>query len=111
MIRYFLWGKRVGNDIVKPFAVLMTQDIDAFGGAGFFTIILQHIKYASPSDDLQNLWNIVASELLKHYPGVFPKLWSDDGYVNPFWVWRNNVIIEETDIGADWIDMFPVFEL
>jgi len=83
MLRYFLWGKRVGNDIVKPFAILSVRLSDPI------------IALITADGSSEVLWRFIALRLVARYPSYFPPIWSDKGHVNLFWV--NNVIVREVN--------------
>ena len=102
MFRYFLWGKRVGNDIVKPFAIL-----EAFSSSPSVSI-LERLRMDSSQ---QNLWVSLAIRLrLYAYSSIFPPIWDDKGHINEFWFSDNNVIVDEipeADI-SEWSQNYPI---
>jgi hypothetical protein len=105
MYRYFLWGKRAGENIIKPFAVLRV-----FEGSRMISL-LERLKSDSSQ---QNLWILLAISLqFSGYYLTFPPIWDAKGHINEFWFSGNNVIMDEIpaeDID-DWIQSYPVFNV
>jgi len=101
--RYFLWSKRVGNSILKPFAILQVYEPSPM------TSVLERLKIDSSQ---QNLWILLGISLyLYGYYLIFPPIWDAKGHINEFWLSDNNVIVDEIsaeDI-EDWIQSYPVF--
>jgi len=102
MIRYFLWGKRVGESIIKPFAIL-----DVFSGSPSFSI-LERLRMDSSQ---QNLWVLLAIRLhIYGYSSIFPPIWDDKGHINEFWLSDNNVIVDEIPEAniSEWSQNYPI---
>ena len=98
MYRYFLWCKRAGN-IVKNFAILRVRASDPLVG-----LIVS--DGSSPT-----LWVLLGVRLLQRYFSIFPRLWSDDGHLNMFWI--DNIITAEIDESelVNWRTRLPIFDV
>jgi len=101
--RYFLWSKRVGNSILKPFAILCADEHSPI------ISVLERLKIDSSQ---QNLWILLGISLYFYvYYLILPPIWDAKGHINEFWLSDNNVIVDEIpaeDI-EDWIQSYPVF--
>ena len=105
MYRYFLWSKRVGNSILKPFAV-----VKVFVASPMISILERLLSNSFQ----QNLWILFALRLqFSGYYFTLPPIWDAKGHINEFWLSDNNVIVDEIpeeDI-EEWIQNYPVFML
>ena len=101
--RYFLWSKRVGNSILKPFAVLKV-----FVGSPTISILERLLSDSSQ----QNLWVLFALRLyFLGYNVALPPIWDHKGHINDFWLSDNNSIVSEipTEDIDNWMQNYPVF--
>lgn len=105
MYRYFLWGKRTGENIVQPFAVFKVSVRSSA------VSILERLLSDSSQ---QNLWILLATRLSNAiYYLILPPIWDVQGHLNLFWVSEYNVIMREIPVGEmpAWENNYPVFNI